>query len=94
MSLILDVRTPAEVAEAHLEGALFVDFMADDFRDKVVDLDKSADYIVHCRSGNRSGQAVVIMAELGFTGELVNGGTLDEAAAATGANIVQQSGAK
>jgi rhodanese-related sulfurtransferase len=94
MSLILDVRTPAEVAEAHLEGALFVDFMADDFRDKVVDLDKSADYIVHCRSGNRSGQAVVIMAELGFTGELVNGGTLDEAAAATGANIVQQYGAK
>jgi len=94
MSRILDVRTPAEVAEGHLEGALFVDFMADDFRDKVVDLDKSADYIVHCRSGNRSGQAVVIMAELGFTGELVNGGTLDEAAAATGANIVQQSGAK
>ena len=34
MSLILDVRTPAEVAEGHLEGALFVDFMADDFREK------------------------------------------------------------
>jgi phage shock protein E len=89
MSLILDVRTPAEIAEGHLEGALFVDFMADDFREKVVALDKSADYIVHCRSGNRSGQAVVIMAELGFTGALVNGGTLDEAAATTGANIVK-----
>ena len=89
MSLILDVRTPAEVAEGHLEGALFVDFMADDFREKVAELDKSADYIVHCRSGNRSGQAVVIMAELGFTGELVNGGTLDEAAATTGAEIVK-----
>ncbi len=89
MSLILDVRTPTEVAEGHLEGALFVDFMADDFREKVVTLDRSADYIVYCRSGNRSGQAVVIMAELGFTGELVNGGTLDETSVTTGVNIVK-----
>ena len=88
MAVILDVRTPGEVAEGHLEGALFVDFLADDFRDKIVELDKSADYIVHCRSGNRSGQAVAIMADLGFTGELVNGGTLDECAATTGAAIV------
>lgn len=89
MSLILDVRTPTEVAEGHLEGALFVDFMADDFREKVVTLDRSADYIVYCRSGNRSGQAVVIMAELGFTGELVNGGTLDKTSVTTGVNIVK-----
>jgi rhodanese-related sulfurtransferase len=84
MALVLDVRTPGEVAEGHLDGALFVDFMADDFKEKVV-----ADYVVHCRSGNRSGQAIVIMAELGFTGELVNGGTLDEASASTGLAIVQ-----
>jgi phage shock protein E len=89
MALVLDVRTPGEVTEGHLDGALFVDFMADDFKEKVVELDKAADYVVHCRSGNRSGQAIVIMAELGFTGELVNGGTLDEAAASTGLAIVQ-----
>ena len=89
MALVLDVRTSGEVAEGHLDGALFVDFMADDFKEKVVELDKAADYVVHCRSGNRSGQAIVIMAELGFTGELVNGGTLDEAAASTGLAIVQ-----
>lgn len=89
MSLILDVRTPAEVAEGHLAGALFVDFLADDFKEKVVALDKSADYIVHCRSGNRSGQAVVIMADLGFTGTLVNGGSLEDASASTGIEIVK-----
>lgn len=89
MSLILDVRTPAEVAEGHLAGALFVDFLADDFKEKVQLLDKSADYIVHCRSGNRSGQAVVIMADLGFTGALVNGGSLEDAAASTGIEIVK-----
>jgi len=89
MSLILDVRTPAEVAEGHLAGALFVDFLADDFKEKVIELDKSADYIVHCRSGNRSGQAVVIMADLGFTGTLVNGGSLEDASASTGIEIVR-----
>ena len=89
MALILDVRTPAEISEGYLEGALFVDFMADDFQDKVVELDKSADYVVHCRSGNRSGQAIVIMADLGFTGELVNGGGLEDAATSTGLSIVK-----
>jgi rhodanese-related sulfurtransferase len=89
MALILDVRTPDEISEGHLEGALFVDFMADDFKDKVAELDKSADYVVHCRSGNRSGQAIVIMADLGFTGELVNGGGLEDAAASTGLAIVK-----
>lgn len=89
MAVILDVRTPGEIAEGYLEGAMFVDFMADDFADKIVELDRAADYIVHCRSGNRSGQAIVIMSDLGFTGELVNGGTLDEAAATTGAAIVK-----
>ncbi len=89
MALILDVRTPGEIAEGYLEGAIFVDFMSEDFKDKVVELDKAADYVVHCRSGNRSGQAIVIMADLGFTGELVNGGGLEDAAASTGLNIVQ-----
>jgi rhodanese-related sulfurtransferase len=89
MALILDVRTPDEIVEGHLEGALFVDFMADDFADKVVLLDKAADYVVHCRSGNRSGKAIIIMADLGFTGELVNGGSLEEAAASTGLAIVK-----
>lgn len=89
MALILDVRTPDEIAEGYLEGALFVDFMAEDFKDQVVSLDKSADYLVHCRSGNRSGQAIVIMADLGFTGELVNGGGLEDAAASTGLAIVK-----
>lgn len=89
MALILDVRTPSEIAEGYLEGAIFVDFMSEDFKDKVVELDKTADYVVHCRSGNRSGQAIVIMEDLGFTGELVNGGGLEDAAASTGLSIVQ-----
>ncbi|MSZ23021.1 MAG: rhodanese-like domain-containing protein, partial [Actinobacteria bacterium] len=52
--MILDVRTPEEIAEGHLEGAVFADFKSEDFRDKLQELDKAVDYVVHCRSGQRS----------------------------------------
>ena len=64
--VILDVRTPEEFAEGHLDGALMIDFYLDDFTDRVGDLDPDVPYLVYCRSGNRSGQAVAIMEELGF----------------------------
>ena len=64
--VILDVRTPEEFTEAHLDGATMIDFYLDDFDDRVADLDRDVPYLVYCRSGNRSGQTVAIMEELGF----------------------------
>jgi rhodanese-related sulfurtransferase len=64
--VILDVRTPEEFAEAHIDGAMMIDFYLDDFADRLADLDPEVPYLVYCRSGNRSGQAVAIMEELGF----------------------------
>ncbi len=65
--VVLDVRTPAEYAEGHLaESDLLLDFNAGEFAASVADLDPDAEYFVYCRSGNRSGQAVAIMRDLGF----------------------------
>jgi phage shock protein E len=64
--VILDVRTPEEFAEGHLEGAIMIDFYEDDFADQIADLDPDVPYLVYCRSGNRSGQTAAIMEELGF----------------------------
>jgi hypothetical protein len=47
---ILDVRTPEEYAEVHLENATLVDFRAADFEQKVGELDRDATWLVHCRS--------------------------------------------
>ena len=87
--MILDVRTPEEIAEGHIQGAVFADFKSDDFLDKIQELDKTADYVVHCRSGQRSEEAIEIMAEFGFTGTLVNGGGMEEAAESTGLPVVK-----
>ena len=66
-TVILDVRTPAEFASGHLEGARNIDVEASDFEQKISALDKTAPYAVYCRSGNRSGVAVAAMTGLGFT---------------------------
>ncbi len=64
--VLLDVRTPAEFAGGHLEGARNVDFLASGFADAVAPLDRDATYYLYCRSGNRSGQAAQRMKAMGF----------------------------
>jgi rhodanese-related sulfurtransferase len=65
-STIIDVRTPEEFALGHIEGAVLIDFYSDTFKEQLATLDKSANYSLYCRSGNRSGQTLGIMEELGF----------------------------
>ncbi len=86
---IIDVRTEAEWQTGHLETAVLFDISSADFETNLSTLDKAADYYVYCRSGNRAGQAIERMEALGFTGELVNGGSVADAAAQTGIPVVQ-----
>ncbi len=64
--VVLDVRTPGEFAQGHIEGAVLVDYRSPGFREKIAGLDRSKTYLVYCRTGNRSGQAWKLMRELGF----------------------------
>lgn len=66
-SLILDVRTDIEIAEGIIPNAIHLDiYKGQDFINELEKLDKSKNYYVYCRSGNRSGQACAIMEQLGF----------------------------
>ena len=65
-ALLLDVRTDAEFASGHLNGATQIDFYRDDFEEALSKLDKSQPVYVYCRSGNRSGKAAKQMKALGF----------------------------
>lgn len=74
----LDVRTPGEFAEGYIEGARLIDFQSGNFENEIATLDKSATYAIYCRSGNRSGQAVKVMQDAGFTNVFnMNGGVID-----------------
>jgi rhodanese-related sulfurtransferase len=63
---VIDVRTPEEFAEGHIEGATMIDFYSDTFADEMAALDPDGTYLLYCRSGNRSGQATALMQQLGF----------------------------
>ncbi len=66
-AVILDVRTEAEVAEGIIPNAIHIDiYKGQGFIDEIEALDKSKNYYLYCRSGNRSGQACAIMEQLGF----------------------------
>jgi len=64
---VLDIRTPEEFAEGHIPDAKNVDFFSKSFRETLEKLDKDAPIVMHCQSGGRSGQALPIFKEMGFT---------------------------
>jgi len=85
--IVIDVRTPSEFAEQHLDGALNIDLQADDFVDRISELDRNGNYAVYCRSGNRSGQAVAAMRTLGFT-NVTDHGSVAEASESLGISVI------
>jgi len=64
--VIIDVRTPEEYARGHIEKAINLDYYSETFAGELDKLDKDKTYLIYCRSANRSGKALDMMAELGF----------------------------
>lgn len=50
--ILLDVRTPDEYAEGHIDGAVNIDVKANDFDERTKDI--TGKVAVYCRSGKRS----------------------------------------
>lgn len=63
---LLDIRTKPEFDQGHIAGAEMLDFYAPDFVEKLKQLDREQTYLIYCRSGNRTGQTIKLMAQLGF----------------------------
>lgn len=73
--IILDVRTPKEYSEEHLENAKLIDFTSSSFKDEIIKLDKNKKYFLYCRSGRRSRSAANLMERYGFKNVYsINGG--------------------
>ena len=84
---IIDVRTPAEYAQGHLDGAVNIDVQSPDFMTRIAGYDKDGRYIVYCRSGVRAGQAQSMMTDAGFT-DVTNAKGMSDASKVTGLPIV------
>lgn len=85
---IIDVRTPEEYAQGHLDGAVLLDLNSGQFEQEFTNLDPDGEYLLYCRSGNRAGQAQALMEAAGFN-NVTNLGSLESAADATGNEVVK-----
>jgi phage shock protein E len=87
-TVIIDVRTAGEFAAGHLEGAINLDVQSSTFDSLAAQLPADGEYVVYCRSGNRSATAIARLEALGFS-TLTNAGGIDAAAASTGLEVVR-----
>ena len=75
--VILDVRTAAEFAEGHLQGAILIDQGQSDFVEKAkatLPIDKNI--AIYCRSGRRSANAAGRLADVGYKCVNLKGGII------------------
>lgn len=86
-TVVVDVRTPAEYAAGHVQGAVNIDVESSTFGSEIAALPTDTTYAVYCRSGRRSAAASDQMAQAGFTSVInLEGGLADLQAA--GAPVV------
>jgi phage shock protein E len=71
-AFLVDVRTPAEFEEGHVNGSTNIPL--DQVATELEQFKGKEQIIVFCRSGNRSGQAKMILEQNGFK-NVINGGT-------------------
>ena len=64
--VLLDVRTPKEFEDGHIQGALLLDYHSSDYVERLKALDREKTYLIYCRSGNRSGKSLAIFSKMGF----------------------------
>lgn len=65
-AVVLDIRTPTEFKEGHIQDAVNIDYKADIFESELEKLDRDATYVMHCRSGRRSANSFETFRKLGF----------------------------
>lgn len=75
--VVLDVRTAAEYAEGHIQGAVLIDQGQSDFVEKAkATLPTGKTIAVYCRSGRRSANAAGRLADVGYKCVNLKGGII------------------
>jgi rhodanese-related sulfurtransferase len=77
--VLLDVRTPAEFASGHIPGS--INIAVEELPQRLAEVPQGQPVIVYCRSGNRSANALRILAGAGYSPVYDLGGIIDWSAA-------------
>ncbi|MEP2237332.1 MAG: rhodanese-like domain-containing protein [Maribacter sp.] len=64
--VLIDVRTPAEFNSGCIDGAVNIDWLSEEFNQKIAQIDSDKKIYVYCKKGGRSLKSQERLAELGF----------------------------
>ena len=64
---LVDVRTPEEYREKHIDNAQNIDFKSPTFDEDIEKLDKSKPVVLYCKAGGRSAKCAKKLKDAGFT---------------------------
>lgn len=65
-NVLLDVRTPEEFTQGHIQNAINIDVNSEQFDAEIQKLDKNKTYYVYCQAGTRSSKASSRLLRNGF----------------------------
>lgn len=73
-SILIDVRTPEEYQQGHLEKAVNINWFDADFAEKVGEIAGKRTIYVYCKKGGRSAEAAALLDSLGYRVTDLEGG--------------------
>ena len=65
-AILIDVRTQLENSQVRIPNSILIDIYSPTFSDEINKLDRTKNYYLYCRSGNRSFHAGNYMLKMGF----------------------------
>jgi phage shock protein E len=64
--ILVDLRTPEELKQGKIPGAMVIDYFGADFEPALQKLNKNKVYLLYCAGGGRSGDTAELMSKMGF----------------------------
>lgn len=65
-AVLIDVRTPQEFEQGHIENALNINFFDPEFKYKLLDLNRNKKYYLYCKNETRSYRSMKFMEDNDF----------------------------
>lgn len=85
-NIVIDVRTPDEWSNGHLQNSQNIEWQ--DILNIADSVAKDKQIYLYCRSGNRSGKATQILIDAGYS-NVINAGSLNQASELLDLEIVK-----
>lgn len=73
-AVLVDVRTPKEYMNGHIEGSVNIDWTGKDYEAAFAKLDPKKPLLLYCHGGGRSEQALEYLLEKGYKAVHLKGG--------------------